>query len=85
MSFQFSKHAWEELEKRQIPRSIVEVVLGSPEQRLPVLENITCYQSRLDIGGKQYLVRVMANETVQPPVVVTVHRPSKIRKYWQES
>jgi hypothetical protein len=84
MSFHLSKHALEELERRQIPRHIVERVLESPEQQQHLLENITCYQSRVNISGKQYLMRVMVNEAVQPSVVVTVYRTSKIRKYWKE-
>jgi len=63
----------------------VERVLESSEQKQHLLENITCYQSRVNIGGKQYLMRVMVNDAVQPSVVVTVYRTSKIRKYWKES
>ena len=85
LRFHFSKHVLEELEERQIPRMLVERVLESPEQNTAVLENINCYQSRVEISGKQYVLRVLANETVQPPVVITAYRTSKIRKYWRES
>jgi hypothetical protein len=64
---------------------MVERVLESPEQKLPVLANITCYQSKVDIRGKQYLLRAMVNETVRPPVVVTAYITSKVGKYWRES
>jgi hypothetical protein len=84
LNFEFSKHALEELERRQIPRTTIERVLESPEQKLRVLENITCYQSRVNFGGKQYLLRVMVNDAAEPSVVVTVYRTSKIRKYWKE-
>jgi len=57
LNFKFSKHALEELERRQIPRTTIERVLESPEQKLPVLEKIICYQSRVNFGGKQYLLR----------------------------
>ena len=85
LRFHFSKHVLEELEKRQIPRMLVETILESPEQRSAVLENINCYQSRVEISGKQYVLRVLVNETIQPPVVITAYRTSKIRKYWKES
>ena len=85
LRFHFSKHVLEELEERQIPRMLVERVLESPEQKTSVLDNINCYQSRVEISGKQYVVRVLVNDTVQPPVVVTAYRTSKIRKYWRES
>ena len=42
------------------------------------------FQSRVDIGGKQYLLRVMVNESVDPRVVVTVYRTNKIAKYWRK-
>jgi Domain of unknown function (DUF4258) len=84
LNFEFSKHALEELERRQIPRTTVERVLESPEQKLRVLEKITCYQSRVNFGEKQYLLRVMVHDAAEPSVVVTVYRTSKIRKYWKE-
>jgi hypothetical protein len=63
---------------------LAEGVLASPEQKYPVLENLTCYQSRVEISGRPYLLRILVNETVTPPVVVMVFRTSKIRKYWRE-
>lgn len=84
MRFHFSKHVLEELDERKIPRSLVEPVLQAPEQKVPEMENITCYQSRVDIDGKPYLLRVMVNETVTPPTVVTAYRTSKIAKYWRK-
>jgi hypothetical protein len=75
----------EELEARKIPRHLLERVLQSPEQRVPEIENVTCYQSRVEINGKQYLLRVMVNETIQPAKVVTAYRTSKIAKYWRSS
>ena len=41
-----------------------------------------CYQSHVTINNKPYLLRVMVEESKQPPVVVTVYRTSKISKYW---
>ena len=83
MSYVFSKHVLEELLKRRIPRELVEQVLQSPQQKVPEVENITCYQSRVDMSGKEYLLRVMVNETITPAKVVTVYRTSKITKYWR--
>ena len=48
------------------------------------MEGITCFQSRVDIDGKQYLLRVMVNDSVNPPVVVTAYRTNKIAKYWRK-
>jgi len=39
----------------------------------------------VDIGGKQYLLQVMVNDIVDPPVVVKIYRTNKIAKYWRKS
>jgi len=83
MRFHFSKHVNEELERRKIPRALMDQVLQAPEQKVPEVDDITCYQSRVEIGGKLNLLRVMVNETVNPPVVVTVYRTNKISRYWR--
>ena len=49
-----------------------------------IVEVITCFQSRVDIGEKQYLLRVMVNDSVDLPIVVTVYRTNKIAKYWRK-
>ncbi len=82
--FHFSKHVQEELETRKIARALVDQVLQAPEQKVPEVEGITCFQSQVDIGGKQYLLRVMVNESVDLPIVVTVYRTNKIAKYWRK-
>lgn len=84
MTFQFSKHVLKELEKRRIPQQLVESVLDAPEQKVPEVDGITCYQSRVEISGKTYVLRVMVNETVNPAMVVTVYRASKVAKYWRK-
>ena len=71
------------MELRGIPLTVVEVVLAAPQQKVPGYGNIVCYQSQVNINQKAYLVRVMVNETVSPPTVVTVYRTSKISKYWK--
>jgi hypothetical protein len=46
-------------------------------------DDMVCYQSTVEFGQRQYLVRVMVNETANPPIVVTAYRTSKIAKYWK--
>jgi len=71
------------MERRGISLAVVESVLAAPDQKVPEHGNVVCYQSTVEIGQKQYLVRVMVNETANPPIVVTVYRTSKIAKYWK--
>ena len=52
-------------------------------KKVPEHEHVICYQSKIDINDKEYLVRVMVNEAMKPAKVVTVYRTSKIRKYWK--
>jgi hypothetical protein len=84
MNVHFSKHVHEELQKRNIALELVEQVLRAPEQKVPEVDNITCFQSQVTIDGKPYLLRVMVNETASPPVVVTAYRTRKIHKYWRK-
>ena len=83
MSHQLSIHIHEEMERRGIPLAVVELVLAAPAEIVPEHGDIVCYQSKVDINQKPYLVRVMVNETATPPKVVTVYRTSKISKYWK--
>jgi hypothetical protein len=83
VNFDLSDHVLEEIARRRIPLAVVQSILENPEQKVPEHGVVICYQSRLDINQKQYLVRVMVNESVIPARVVTVYRTSKIRKYWK--
>lgn len=71
------------MERRGIPLAVMESVLAEPGQKVPEHGNVVCYQSKVEINKKPYLVRVMVNETVKPAKVVTVYRTSKINKYWK--
>lgn len=84
MNFTVSEHAEAELARRAIPRAVLDAVLAAPEQKVPDHGTIVCYQSKVNINGKVYLLRVMVEENKRPPVVVTVYRTSKIRKYWSQ-
>ncbi len=89
-TYVFSKHALQEMERRDIHRVIIEAILNSPEQVVAGQENRTIYQSRsvqmpVDEGEVErvYLIRVVVDEQIDPPVVITVYRTSKIQKYWR--
>lgn len=83
MDYELSKHVHEEMERRGIPLAVVESVLASPDQKVPELDTIVCYQSKVEINRKTCLVRVMVNEAELPPRVVTAYRTSKVNKYWK--
>lgn len=85
MEFQLSQHAREEIERRQIPTDLLESVLNEPEQIVEGRAGKQVYQSRIDFGGGAiFLLRVIVAHDVEPPLVVTAYRTSKLAKYWQE-
>lgn len=81
MNFEISDHAVAELHRRGIPRAVLDAVLATPGQKTPGHGGIVCYQSRVTINAKSYLLRAMVAEEKRPPVVVTVYRTSKVSKY----
>ena len=84
LPFELTPHAEAELHRRSIPRKLLEQVLRNPEQVTAGYRGRRVYQSKLDLGsGKMFLLRVIVDERVRPPVVVTVYRTSKIAKYWR--
>lgn len=83
MNHELSKHVQQEKERRGIPLAVVESVLASPGQKVPEHSDVVCYQSKVEINQKPYLVRLMVNERATPAKVVTVYRTSKINKYWK--
>lgn len=48
----------------------------------PPVAKVKAYQSSCDIGGKTYLLRVIVDDAVDPAVVVTVYRTTRIGRYW---
>lgn len=83
MSFKISNHAREEITRRSIDLAEVESVLAAPAQIVQEHAGIVCYQSPVIQNGKRYLLRVMVNDSVDPKVVVTIYKTSKLNKYWQ--
>jgi hypothetical protein len=85
MKFEISRHAHEEIKRRGIPLKIVEAVLQNPQQIVDEYGNKKAYQSIIKIKTKKdYLVRVIVNDTIDPAKVVTVYKTSKIVKYWRQ-
>ena len=63
--------------------AMVESILDAPDQIVPEKGVVRAYQSKREIGGKIFLVRVMVDDTADPAVVVTAYRTRKIEKYWE--
>lgn len=84
MKFKLSNHALEEMERRGIPREILERVLANPQQVVVEREGKKAYQSQIDFGvGTMYLLRAIVNDALDPAVMITVYRTRNIQKYWR--
>ena len=86
MKFRLSNHAREEMERRGMPLALVESVLDNSQQVVAVKGGKKAYQSQIDFGdGRIFLLRVIVAYDVDPTVVITVYRTSKIEKYWEQT
>ena len=84
MKFKISQHASEEMQRRAIPLTLLETVLQNPQQVVSEYGGKKAYQSRVDFGeGKIFLLRAIVDDKVEPAIVITVYRTSKISKYWR--
>ena len=84
MRYRLSEHARQEIERRRIPLDLLEAVLENPDQIVPERGVAKAYQSKYEIGGKMFLLRVIVDDTLDPAVVVTAYRTTKIEKYWEK-
>ena len=80
--FVVTTHAAFEMRRRGIDEAIVREVLAAPEQRQTARPGRDVVQSRFEMAGKWYLVRVFVDVDRAPAEVVTAYRTSKIEKYW---
>ncbi len=86
MKYKLSRHAKEEIERRVIPMELLKSVLERPQQIVLEPSGKKAYQSQFEFGGgKIFLLRAIVLDDIDPPVVVTVYRTSKIQKYWRTS
>jgi hypothetical protein len=83
MNFNLSDHAKEQIEDRDIPTEMVLEVVKNPEQKYNTEIDETVCQSKVIFGKQTYLLRVFVNFTKNPPIIISMYRTSKIKKYWR--
>jgi hypothetical protein len=85
MNFIFSKHAEEQMRRRNISRNIVVDTVLHPDQTLADTESpeITIFQSLIKENEQMFLLRVFVNAKQYPTVIVTLYKTSKIKKYYE--
>ena len=83
LTFNISRHALTEMERRGIAPEVLDSVLQNPQQVVPGWRETKVYQSQLAISGRMFLVRAIVDAQANPPRVLTVYRTTKISKYWR--
>ncbi len=79
---QFSQHSLEQMQLRKIRKEDVENTISNPES-VTTEDDLTVYQKLIYENNKTYLLRIFVNEMIQPKVIVTCYKTSKINKYLQ--
>jgi hypothetical protein len=86
MNILITEHADFEMQRRQIPLSLVQRVVQEPQQVVPSRKGRLIYQSRFfdEQEDKEMSLRVVLDIEGDDFWVVTVYKTSRIEKYWEE-
>ena len=85
MRYVLTTHALLQAGRRGISRETLMQVVQHPEQPFPQRQGRHIFQSRVMLGSKPWLVRVVVDVDRNPPEVVTVYRTSNIRRYRRDA
>jgi hypothetical protein len=85
MKYVISNHAHAEMIRRGISEKEVEQTINNPGQICDEKENRKAYQSLFKTENKDFLIRVIIDDKIDPAVVITTYRTSKINKYWRNT
>jgi hypothetical protein len=85
MDFIFSKHAEEQMQRRNISRDTAIDTVLHPAQTLVDDEfpGMKIFQSLIRENGQVFLLRVFVNVERYPNIIVTLYKTSKIKKYYE--
>ncbi len=81
MKYNFSKHAIEQMERRSLSKTTVDVVLFEPESIIKSDDCVSVFQKIVAEDKNNYLYRVFVNMCKKPPLIITAYKISKVRKY----
>ena len=81
MKPQFSNHALERIENRNISKEIVLKIIDSPDSVSLQNDSVVVYSKIVEIDSKTYLYRVFVNSEKIPPLIITAYRTSKFEKH----
>ncbi|WP_415062356.1 DUF4258 domain-containing protein [Bdellovibrio sp.] len=79
----FSKHAEEELRRREIPEDLAISVLLHPEQIVDGYNGTKVFQSCVVFPNRRlYLLRIVVNVKASPILIITAYKTTQLKKYW---
>jgi len=81
MDYSFSKHAIDQMFRRDISKEQVSLVMASPDFVGIQDPETKVYSKILIENSNSYLYRVFVNELKNPSVIITVYKTSKTDKY----
>lgn len=81
MKPQFSNHALQRMENRNISKEIVLKVIDTPDSVSLQNDSVAVYSKIVEIDSKTYLYRVFVNSEKIPTLIITAYRTSKFEKY----
>ena len=81
MKYTFSKHAIEQIERRNISRTVIDEVISHPENIIKHDNCVKVFQKVIDDSKNKYLYRVFVNICKKSALIITVYKTSKIEKY----
>lgn len=81
MDFTFSKHAIERIKDRGITEETVSSILNNPDSIIKTSNCKHIYQKKIKEEGSKYLFRIFVNICIQPTLIITAYKTSKIDKY----
>jgi len=85
MDIVFSRHAHEQMIRRCIDYELVLSVVSQPDQMITDSEDsaIVICQSLIKEDKQMFLLRVFVNKNIQPNIIVTLYKTTKISKYYE--
>lgn len=82
MFFIFSKHAEEELRRREIPEDLAISVLLHPEQIVDSYNGAKVFQSCVVFPNRRlYLLRIVVSMKETPMLIITAYKTTQLKKY----
>ena len=81
MEYIFSKHALDQMIRREISEQQVNSILKQPDLIGIQDSGTKVYSKLLTENSNSYLYRVFVNELKKPSVIITVYKTSKTDKY----